>query len=47
MASANYEELNAHIGHSVVVANYATENVAIECEDCSEVLIDFDREVRV
>ena len=44
MASQTYAELNAHFGHSVVVANYASENVAIECEDCFEVLVDFDRE---
>ena len=47
MASANYAELNAHFGHKIVIANYAEENVAVECEDCFEVLIDFDSEVRI
>lgn len=40
-----FEELRRHIGHSVVVVSYGdTEpwNVAIECESCGEVLLDFD-----
>ena len=42
-----YKDLKEHIGHSVVVVGYGPEgeepvNVAIECEDCGEVLIEFD-----
>ena len=44
---ACYEELKDHIGHKVVVVGYGRPheeiiNVAIECEDCGEVIIDFD-----
>ena len=40
-----YEELLSHRGHEVVVVTYGpeNENVAIECEDCATVLLDFDR----
>lgn len=50
-----YAELRRHIGHTVVLVCYGSEgnqlewphdgpeNVAIECEDCGEVLLDFDR----
>jgi len=43
-----YEDLKKHIGHNIVVVGYGTPaepsiNVAIECEDCNEVLIDFDK----
>jgi len=44
LASQTYQELNAHLGHKIVIANYAEENVEVECEDCFEVLVDFDRE---
>lgn len=49
MAVQNYDELREHIGHKVVVVCYGEknaepENVAIECETCDEVLIDYDRE---
>jgi hypothetical protein len=38
-----YRKLRAHVGHSIVCTLYGEgENVAIECEDCYEVLIDFD-----
>lgn len=43
-----YEELRQHIGHDVACVGYGMEgddplNVAIECEDCGVVLVDFDR----
>ena len=44
MSVTNYEELKAHEGHKVAVVTYRGENVAIECEDCNEVLLDFDKE---
>jgi len=42
-----YHDLRKHIGHKVVVVGYGSDgedpvNVAIECEDCNEVLVDFD-----
>jgi len=40
----NYTELIAHLGHKIELADYANENVAIECLDCSEVLVDYDNE---
>lgn len=29
-----------HIGHRVVIVTYADENVALECNECSEVIHD-------
>ncbi len=48
MSVNSYEELRAHIGHSVEVVCYgkkgfAPANVAIECMDCCEILMNFDR----
>jgi hypothetical protein len=40
-----YTELMAHFGHRIELANYANENVAIECLECSEVLLDYDKEL--
>ena len=43
-----YYDLKKHIGHKIVAVGYGkaedTEfcNVAIECEDCNAVLVDFD-----
>lgn len=42
MSVSTYSELVIHVGHLVEVVTYANENVAIECEDCGEVLLDFD-----
>lgn len=43
-----YRELREHIGHDIVCVNYGTEgqepeNIALECETCGCVLIDFDK----
>jgi hypothetical protein len=43
MSAQNYSDLVAHVGHSVQVVSYAQVNVAVECEDCSEVLLDYDK----
>jgi hypothetical protein len=41
----NYNDLAEHFGHSLTVALYGEgDNVAIECEECYEVLLDFDKE---
>ena len=47
MSADNFNELVSHFGHSIVVVTYGQDspvNVAIECEDCFEVLLDYDRE---
>lgn len=46
MAVSNFKELKEHIGHDVEVASYVVgngiANVAIECNECGMVLLDFD-----
>ena len=42
-----FDKLKSHIGHAVVVVGYGptneeSVNVAVECEDCGEVIIDFE-----
>ena len=45
MSVQNYTELSEHYGHSLGVTIYGDQvNIAIECEDCNEVLLDFDNE---
>ncbi len=43
---ACYEELKHHIGHEIVCVPYGDpddpHNVAIECETCGEVLLDYN-----
>lgn len=44
MSVTNYQELLQHKGHRVVCVTYGAsdENVSVECETCSEVLLDYD-----
>ena len=46
MSSSNFEELSWHVGHDVEVVKYEKAghifNIAIECNDCGTVLLDFD-----
>lgn len=45
MSVQNYNELSDHYGHNLTVAIYGDQtNVAIECENCNEVLLDFDND---
>lgn len=45
MGIDSYEELQSHVGHTIECVGYADgRNVALECLDCSTVLMDFDRE---
>jgi hypothetical protein len=49
MSASNFDELYRHYGHQVVVAHYTDEEgkvigVAVECEECYEVLMDYDKE---
>lgn len=37
-------KLKAHIGHKVACVSYGDDDVAIECEDCMEVLYSTDSE---
>lgn len=42
---SQYGKLTEHVGHDVSCVEYGDGvNVAIECEDCNEVLVDYDRE---
>lgn len=41
--AAQYEKLKTHIGHKIACVSYAKGlNLAIECEDCGTVLVDYD-----
>ena len=49
MSATNFKELYKHYAHNVVVAQYTgldgeAVGVAIECEECKEVLLDYDNE---
>jgi hypothetical protein len=44
-----YEKITRHIGHNIEVASYGewlseVVNVAVECMDCYEVIVDADNE---
>lgn len=48
MSVQTFDELVTHYGHMLVLARYTdlkgeVAAVAVECEDCQEVLIDYDR----
>lgn len=36
----NVERLLEHRGHQVEIVTYASENVALECNECGEVIYD-------
>jgi hypothetical protein len=43
MAASEYNDLAQHVGHRIVVVVYGgDQNAAVECEDCSMVLLDYD-----
>lgn len=50
MSALSYADLKAHIGHRIECVGYdeeplsEPENVAVECIDCYEVILDFDRD---
>lgn len=48
MGAHDFESLREHVGHKMSCVAYGHEdtehNVAIECKDCNEVLLDFDKE---
>lgn len=46
MSAQSFADLVEHVGHEVEVVTYGADtplNVAIECVDCYEVLLDFDK----
>lgn len=46
MGVGNFDELKKHIGHDIACVGYGKKeiiNVSIECEDCNEVLFDFEK----
>ncbi|TRZ51292.1 MAG: hypothetical protein D4S01_05105 [Dehalococcoidia bacterium] len=48
MSAHSYNDLRAHIGHKIACVCYGAdgedpENIALECEDCSEVLVSFNK----
>lgn len=46
MSVQNYEELAQHQGHKVEVVIYGgNQNSAVECIECSQVLLDFDNSI--
>ena len=58
MAVHSFEDLIGHVGHEIVCVTYGDEpdygdiskdnlNVAVECETCGCVLVDFDRPPRL
>jgi hypothetical protein len=52
MAAYSYEDLKRHVGHDIHCVSYAQsyefeddpENISVECWDCNEVLMDYDRD---
>lgn len=38
-----FADLKGHVGHDIACVSYGDANVAVECETCGEVLIDFDK----
>lgn len=48
MSAFNYESLKRHVGHKIACVSYGNgANVAVECEDCHEVLLDYDEHEEV
>jgi len=47
MSAHCYTDLIRHCGHKIEIVTYGSKNnpinVAIECTECNEVLMDFDR----
>ena len=47
MSVNSFKELEQHVGHNIVCIYYGRkgeeQNVSLECEDCNEVLLDFDK----
>ena len=58
MGAYDFEDLKRHLGHKIACVSYADsrvndtkttiqpQNIAVECETCNEVLLDYDRPKR-
>lgn len=49
MSAQNFDDLAKHAGHEIEIGEYFDHskqviNVAVECMECYEVLLDFDKE---
>ncbi len=48
MSVNNFEELKRHYGHTIELVLYGEKdnpsNIAIECVDCNEVILDFNKD---
>ena len=48
MSANSFEDLKHHIGHKIECVYYGDildpVNIAIECEDCGEILLSFDKD---
>ena len=46
MSVNNYKELHKHKGHNIMCVSYGNDeiNISLECKDCNEVLIDFNKD---
>ena len=46
MSAHSFNDLVQHAGHKITCVTYGDPavNVAVECETCNEVLMDFDKE---
>jgi hypothetical protein len=50
MSATNFRLLSQHVGHEIVCVHYGKhgkppwKNVAVECETCNEVLLDYDKD---
>lgn len=44
MAAHTFDDIANHAGHRLEVGIYANQNAAVECVDCYQVLLDFDKE---
>lgn len=45
MSAYNYKTLSEHIGHNIECVSYGKQkqNVSVECVDCNEVIITYDK----
>lgn len=37
-----FKKLRSHVGHEISLVMYGDENISFECENCCEVLVDFN-----
>ena len=48
MSADTFKELNRHFAHDIEIVRYGRGgevlNVAVECRECNEVLMDYDKE---